>query len=335
VSHDYTPNVPGPDQHRGGQPARAELVDRHAGVRERVADVAMFEVTGPRRYPMTCRVQLFTAAALRPVVVATQLPEEGPSLVNAAERFAAVAWQQLAPQEQEPPLVVTLLVSEDLPDGRTAAEVVDYPDLVEFTVTGPHRLADPQWRSLHPTELDRLVGVDVDLTRGQGYRPRPRDPEAVVRLDARRLVGLPRPEPFRAGCMARSAEAPGRRWRRALRRLVPWPASSAIRSCCWYHGGDWHVVSRLAVDLLEQARRRGVTEDDLVHDVLGHAASLGLETWQSEALESLFRDPMMVDDLWVNGQHRGQAMLDAGVRQTVMSHLHYPESGAPTRSNPP
>lgn len=255
MSHDYTPNVPGPDQHRGGQPARAELVDRHAGVRERVADVAMFEVTGPRRYPMTCRVQLFTAAALRPVVVATQLPEEGPSLVNAAERFAAVAWQQLAPQEQEPPLVVTLLVSEDLPDGRTAAEVVDYPDLVEFTVTGPHRLADPQWRSLHPTELDRLVGVDVDLARGQGYRPRPRDPEAVVRLDARRLVGLPRPEPFRAGCMARSAEAPGRRWRRALRRLVPWPASSAIRSCCCYHGGDWHVVSRLAVDLLEQARR--------------------------------------------------------------------------------
>lgn len=82
MSHDYTPNVPDPDQHRGGQPARAELVDRDAGVRERVADVAMFEVTGPRRYPTTCRVQLFTAANLRPVVVATQLPEEGPSLVN-------------------------------------------------------------------------------------------------------------------------------------------------------------------------------------------------------------------------------------------------------------
>lgn len=189
---------------------------------------------------MTCRVQLFTAADLRPVVVATQLPGEGPSLVNAAESFAAAVWQQLAPQEQEPPLVVTLFLSEDLPNGRTAAKVVDYPDFVEFTVTGPHRLADPHWHPLHPTELDRLGGVDVDLTRGQGYRPRPRDPGAVVRLDARRLVGLPRTEPFRAACMARSAEAPGTTWwRRALRRLAPWPASSAVRSCCWYHGGDW------------------------------------------------------------------------------------------------
>lgn len=86
-------------------------------------------------------------------------------------------------------------------------------------------------------------------------------------------------------------------------------------------------MSRLAVDLLEQACRRGVTEDDLVHDVLRHAADLKLDTWQSEALESLFRHPMMVDDLWINGQHRGQAMLDAGGRQTVMSHLHYPDSG--------
>lgn len=151
MSHDCTPDVPAPDEQRQGQPTRAELVDRHAGARERIADVAMFEVTEPAGYPMTCRVQLFTAAALRPVVVATQMYGEGPSLVNAAERFAAAAWQQLAPQDREPPLVVTLLLSEDLPDGRTAAEVSDYPDLVELTVTGLYRLADPQWRPLRPT----------------------------------------------------------------------------------------------------------------------------------------------------------------------------------------
>lgn len=102
----------------------------------------------------------------------------------------------------------------------------------------------------------------------------------------------------------------------------------AGRTCCWYHGGDWHYVSGVAVDLLEQARRRGVTEDDLVHDVLQHAADLELDTWQSDALQSLFLAPIEVDSLWVNGQHRGQAMLDAGVRETVMSHLQPPEAAA-------
>jgi len=275
VSDDHTPNVPVPDEQRPGQSTSAELVDRYVGARERVADVAMFEVPDWGRYPMTCRVQLFTAAALRPVVVATQLRGEGPSLVNAAERFAGTAWQQLAPQEEKPPLVVTLFMPENILDGRTAAHISDDLNLVEFAVTGPYQLADPRWHSLHPSELDRLVGVDVDLTRGQGYRSRPREPEAVLRLDARRLVRLPHTEPFRAACLARSAEAPSTTsWRRVLRRLAPWPAATAIRSCCWYHGGDWHVVSRLAVDLLKQARRRGVTEDDLVDDVLRNADDL-------------------------------------------------------------
>lgn len=183
--------------------------------------------------------------------------------------------------------------------------------------------------------MDRLVGVQVDLTRGQAYRPRPREPEPVARLDARRLVGLPPTQPFRAACMVRSAQAPGpTSWRRALRRLAPWPASWAIRSCCWYHGGDWRIVSRLAVDLLGQTRRRGISEGDLVRDVLRHAEELDLDTWQSQALTSLFRDPIEVDNRWINGQHRGQAMLDAGVRQTVMSHLDYPES-TPVGTNGP
>jgi hypothetical protein len=152
-----------------------------------------------------------------------------------------------------------------------------------------------------------------------------RDAEPVERLEPRRLVGLPRTDPFRAACLARSASTAGApSWRSALRRLAPQSAAPAARSCCWYHGGDWRTVSRLAVGLLEQARSRGVSEDELVHDVLRRAGELGLDAWQSEALGSLFLDPMMVDDdLWINGQHRAQAMLDAGVRKTVMNHLRY------------
>lgn len=136
------PDVPVSDRHRSEKRTRVELVDRHAGARERVADVAMFKVTGPGTRLVTCRVQLFTAEGLRPVVVATQLPDEGASLINVAESFAAEVWRRLVPQEQESPLVVTLLLSEGLPDGR-AAKVVDHLDLVECTVTGPHRLVDP------------------------------------------------------------------------------------------------------------------------------------------------------------------------------------------------
>lgn len=251
------PDVPVSDRHRSEKRTRVELVDRHAGARERVADVAMFKVTGPGTRLVTCRVQLFTAEGLRPVVVATQLSDEGASLINVAESFAAEVWRRLVPQEQESPLVVTLLLSEGLPDGR-AAKVVDHLDLVECTVTGPHRLVDPLWYPLHPTELDHLVGADVDLTRGPGYRPRARDPEPVFRLDARSLVGLPPTEPFRAACMARPPVAPGRSSRhRALLSQQDRPAPVAGRTCCWYHGGDWHYVSGVAVDLLEQARRRG------------------------------------------------------------------------------
>lgn len=329
MSNDHLRNVSVRDLRRREQRMRAEEVDRHAGARKRAADVAMFEVNGPGTRLVTCRVQLFTAHGLRSVVVATQLPDEGASLINAAGNFAAGVWQQLATQDQEPPLVVMQLLSERLPDGRTAVEVVDYPVLVGFTVTGPHQLADPEWSRLHPTELDRLVGADVDLTRGSGYQPGERDPEPVFRLDVRSLSGLPPTEPFRAACMARPPEAPGTASRhRARVSQQDRPASVAGRTCCWYHRGDWQYVSPLAVDLLEQARLRSVSEDDLVHDVLQHAADLGLDTWQSEALDSLFRDPIVVDSLWVNGQHRGQAMLDAGVRETVMSQLQPPEAAA-------
>jgi hypothetical protein len=39
------------------------------------------------------RVQLFTAPGHRPVAVVTQRAEEGPSLTNWAERYAAAVWQ--------------------------------------------------------------------------------------------------------------------------------------------------------------------------------------------------------------------------------------------------
>jgi predicted ATPase len=43
--------------------------------------------------------------------------------------------------------------------------------------------------------------------------------------------------------------------------------------------------------------------------------------------DSLFTDGISVEDgTWVNGQHRAQAMIDAGVRHTILMQLEYPKT---------
>lgn len=138
---------------------------------------------------------------------------------------------------------------------------------------------------------------------------------------ARLVVLLPRPAPFReSGCMATGVPW----WRRLGRQLVP---RRGGRDCCWYHGGDWHTVSRLAIRLAEQARAAGVGFDDTPSYVLDHPHAQGLTEWEREAPSSLMADTIPPYARWPrrkgynNGQHRAQALIDAGVRRVLIEHV--------------
>ncbi len=106
-------------------------------------------------------------------------------------------------------------------------------------------------------------------------------------------------------------------WKRLLRQLVP---RRGELTCCWYHGVDWHVVTRVAVHHLDRLQAEGVTDlDELQHHATersGHE----LTDDQQLALVSLFIEPIQLagegddGDRYIGGRHRAQAMLDAGVR---------------------
>lgn len=107
-------------------------------------------------------------------------------------------------------------------------------------------------------------------------------------------------------------------WRRLVRQLVP---RRACLDCCWYHRGDWHKVSKIAIRHVRAARRDGIASDDFHDHVWELAAVEDMTDWEREALWSLLFDHIEVDRCagdYVNGPHRSQAMLDAGVRRTIV-----------------
>ncbi|MGA3526466.1 hypothetical protein [Melissospora conviva] len=291
-----------------------------AGPREQVVDEHMFRLTPEARWRTTFRLQLFTAAGLRPVAIATQMPSvgEGRSLANAAEECAAVVWRQYCPDEPEPPVWVEVMVPDDESSLPSRS-----PQLVTFTADrAEHTLHGPEWLSVSSADIDALVGRPVDLTRGNGFIAPEFEPDPESTYAARLVVWLPRPTPFREdGCMA--AGVPW--WRRFGRQLVPCRRG---RDCCWYHGGDWQKVTRLAIRLAEQAKADGISFDDTVSYVLDHPEARRLTEWEREALDSLLVDTIRPYAPWPrregynNGQHRAQAMLDAGVRRVLVERYN-------------
>jgi hypothetical protein len=65
--------------------AASRLLAAHAARRSRTVDEHMFRGSELAPVPGTFRLQLFTAAGVRPVVLAVQTVEDGPSLINRAE----------------------------------------------------------------------------------------------------------------------------------------------------------------------------------------------------------------------------------------------------------
>ena len=281
----------------------------HAAPRRRVLDEHMFQLNHPgSKRRATFRLQLFEADGHRPVAIATQQMGEGASLTNAAEGCVTAVWETYYPNDPQPPIWIQRLLTNDGDD---------FFCLVAFALDKEH-LQVQRWHPLDDADVDSLVGQQVDRDRGAGFEPWPEEPPDHCRYVAAWVALFPRPRPFREPCMATGTPW----WLRIARQFAPRRSS---KDCCWYHGGDWHRVSALAIRLARGARTAGVEHDDIPSYALRRGAVLELSEWEREALHSLFEDTVRpyghLRDRrlrYNNGQHRAQAMIDAGVRRTLV-----------------
>jgi hypothetical protein len=298
-----------------------DLLAAHAAARERTADEHMFTVSSWSGHRMgTFRLQLFTAPGTRPVAVATQGPAEGGRLANWAEDYAAEVWRRHFPGSAEPPVWITL----QLLPGRQGRRP-DRFDLVTFRAGEPHELSSPQRFPMTDADVAALTGAPVSRDRGEGYQPWPRepDPEPVWRVAW--TILLPRPEGMNRGCI--TASPPW--WRRLARQVIP---RRTTRDCCYYHRVNWRQVSAAAIRVTRQARREGLAGDAFGDRVAVLAATQGLPAQEEEALSDLLADHSAIQPGprfrlragYTNGRHRTTAMLDSGVRRTVIVRWRYP-----------
>ena len=239
------------------------------------------------------------------------------SLPNASEAFAAAVRRQYFPDDVEPPIWIERMLFDNDP------QLDEYTMSVSYSVIGSYRLGGPGWGSISVQEIETLIGGEFDAGRGDGYVLAEPEPGPKLSWRVVPVVRLPQPQPFRVPkCMPR-----GITWRqRMIQQLRP---QRGALSCCWYHGGDWHVVNKAAVRPVRAAEITGVPADDFPEWCEPQFDNLGLTDWEIQALRSLLAGPGIGIDLGVkgqfgNGQHRAQAMLDAGVRRTVVIHLKYP-----------
>lgn len=299
------------------RPSTELLAER--GSRPRLVDEHMCSVPAHFGSVVTFRLQLFAAAGLRPVAVATQAEGDAGSIVNSAERCATHVWRQYMADEPFPPLWVERM----LPFGEGDEPhmmLVSFEDRVDH---GDLPLSSPSWSGISPTELDLLVGTTVALDRGDGYEPQPDEPPEHIRYEAVPIDRMPPARPFRVpGCMAagrgRIHRVRAAFGRSRLRRRI------AGEPCCWYHAGDWHRVNRLADQLLDAATRNGT--DDVKEFVLTAIREADWDEWTTKALWTLFAIPIDLNEesippTFVNGQHRVQAMRDARVQRTVVARF--------------
>jgi hypothetical protein len=307
-----------PGQSAEPPPAVRDLLAGHAAARERTADEHAFTVSSWNGTRMgTFRLQLFTAPGVRPVAVATQGPAEGGLLADWAGDYAAEVWRRHFPGSAEPPVWITLqLAPESTPQQFS---------LVTFRVWEPHAVAWPQQFPMTDADVAALTGGPVDRDRGKGCQQWPPEPgpEPVWRVAW--TVLLPRPAGMNRGCI--TAAPPW--WRCLARQVIP---RRAARDCCYYHQVNWRQVSAAAVRVTRQARREGLAGEAFGDRVAVLAAAQGLPGQEEEALARLLTSYCAVQPGprfrfrpgYTNGRHRTAAMLDAGVRRTVIVRWRYP-----------
>jgi hypothetical protein len=301
----------------------ADLLASQSGPRTRVIDEHNFTVPGSF-VPGTFRVQIFTGPGLRPVAVATQTDNEGNSLSNDSWEYCAAVWRTLLPEESEPPIWIKRMLLDwiDLPDYQISVLQATGDGYGVVGVCGTLLTAD---------QAAELAGARIAPGRGERFAPLPEPPPThVLRYRVAWVAALPRTS-HRSDDLCMTAR--GFLSRRLLRQLVP---RRTGRECCWYHQGDWHTVSALAVKLLGTARRSGIEDAQFYAWAVDEAAAHDLTEWQTSALKTLLNPAVSIHvgkGGYTNGNHRARAMLDAGVRRTVVTDLEALPP-APTPADP-
>ena len=288
-----------------------------AGTRERTVDDHHFTVPRRNRPPEEFRLQLFTAAGLRPVAIVTQAAGEGAGPVNGAERYTEAIWRTHLASAQQPPIVIGVIDRSHSEDGHDMQLGPFYIDCAAANASAHEVVRPPDFGGrITAADLEILVGGPVDLDRGD-YTAQPPPPDAVEHYRVRSVVRLPDAEIDSPACMRMPLS-----WhQRLLRQLIP---RHGGRSCCWYHHGDWHTVSRHAIQVLRAAKATGAAREDLPSAAVALARALPITDWEFAALESLLFDTVQPEGgMYVNGRHRSRAMLDAGVRRTVIAIYRY------------
>jgi hypothetical protein len=131
---------------------------------------------------------------------------------------------------------------------------------------------------------------------------------------------LPLPEELeRPACMV------GRRLPGVQRRARQLALRREHLDCCDYHGQDWALASETAIRLLNQTKAEGIEGEPAADRVMELAAAEGISKKDSDAIRCLVdtSDPLMLDDEGniYGGRHRIQAMIDQGVRRTILLRL--------------
>jgi len=313
----------------GREPGRGDRSERVAALlaaaaapRQRVIDDHMFTVAREDYlHPATAtfRLQLFTAPGARPVAVAIQHLSDDGALIHERERYAEAVWRQHCPGQAEPPIWIDRLILPWRDDERLT--------VLTFEVAGPYQLGEASGETrITVPEITALLGTTPDTSRGTSFRPHPPEPDPRPVYKIEWVLRIPRPAPFRnRGCMP--PRSPW--WRDVMRQLVP---RRIARPCCWMHQGDWHQVSRTAITLVRQAQQDGIADEDIYEHVVAQAEGAGITGWQLGALDCLVNsaDGIQLDTddnrrrFFINGQHKTRAMLDQGVRRTIIVQWQWP-----------
>jgi hypothetical protein len=136
------------------------------------------------------------------------------------------------------------------------------------------------------------------------------------------LPAMPSPTdlPIARKCMSAPMPLPRRLALQVTGRTV-------IRDCCWHHSIDWHQASATAVRLARRLRREHITDreelsmrvNDLTRELSGdRGMAVRLLLWPGTGISVHHEAGHPKEWSYQDGSKRTYAMLEAGVRRTVV-----------------
>jgi hypothetical protein len=110
--------------------------------------------------------------------------------------------------------------------------------------------------------------------------------------------------------------------------------SRQARDCCYYHRIDWHQVCAAAVRITRQVSGEGRTGEAFAERAVEITDAEDLPHEEKQALAELLDYGAGVQlgrrydrrRYYINGRHRTTAMLEVGVRRTVIIRWNMPRT---------